>query len=585
MLHRNIFCSLFFVCMAYALHADFYPGENAFVNHTSLCLQEDPVHGAVRYDLSYWRIGQQTPHEGQEQAQVSKTYPAFFVSGLDCATRYFWQVRAYDASGNMIRESPPHTFQVLEAKAVLPHINAVKLDIKTYNKEQSAGGYIAIDYARAIFNREGKVLWVLPDIPGVVERQTQIRDLKMTEDNTITFLTPDNAVEIDLEGSVLWKAPSPCYIGGDTMTYHHEFQKTKRGTYMVLVSRLLRKKLPDSFRKEEILKADKNIELEDGKCYKWTPVSMLVEFDKQGKLIWYWDSDNYLKDEDLAYKKNPNGTPTMLSHANAFSENEEATHVYVGFRDLSRIVKINKQKGKAEYSFGEKFPSGEAQTANNLFRRQHNAKITRHGTLLIFNNNEPPDNKGRLKSTGIVEISDKNSKDDKGLVWHYDLDTLAENWSSGGGNVTELSNGSLLLCTGVVNRILEVDRKGKLVWDARVMSFAPGDSIWRAYPQYRASWVPDLKYFYFYAMPQMKQNGPEFLYSTLIANTGTSKDSYLVEWLNENRVIQKDEIKDLDAGKTNNLSLKPGSGKPRGMLVLRVTSISSGRTEVFPFRP
>lgn len=585
MLLRKIGISLFFLCLSYGLYADFSPRENAFINHTSAFLQENPVRGAVRYDLAYWKVGQQDPSEQPGQALISKSYPAFFISGLNWSTRYFWQVKAYDGSGNMIMETPPHTFQVIEPRAVLEQVRAMKLDVKSYNKEQSAGGFIAIDYARSIFDHEGKVLWTIPDIPGIVDRQTQIRDLKMTEENTITFLTPDNALEIDLDANILWKAPSPCYIGGDTMTYHHEFQKTKRGTYMVLVSRLMRRKLPDSFHKEEILKADKNIEVLEGKCYKWTPVTMLVEFDKQGKLIWYWDSEDYLKNEDLAYKKNPNGTAIFLSHANAFSENEEGTYVYVGFRDLSRIVKINKQKGRVEYSFGEKFPSGEAQTANQLFRRQHNAKITKHNTLLIFNNNEPPENKERLKSTGIVEISDKNSKDDKGLVWHYDLDTLAENWSSGGGNVSELPNGSLLLCTGVVNKLLEVNRKGKLVWDARVMSLAPGDSIWRAFPQYRASWIPDLKYFYFYALPQIKSGGPNLSYSVIFANVGNAKDSYQVEWLNENKVIQKEEIKDLEAGKTNNLSLKPGSGNPRGMMVLRVTSLGSGKSEVFPFRP
>lgn len=581
---KQKFIILIFLYGATLLRADIFPRENAIINHRAVCLREEAVPGAVRYELSYWRAGQAEPGENPRSTPISQSYPAFFISDLEWSTRYFWQVNAFDASGNKIGESIAHTFQMSETRAVLPRINAVKLEVKTYNKEQSAGGYVAIDYTRGIYDREGKAVWMLPDIRGIVDRNTQIRDLKLTEDNTITFLTPDNAVEIDLDANVLWRAPSPCLIGGDTMTYHHDFQKTKRGTYMVLVSRLLKRKLPDDLTKEEILKMDKSIERGDGKYYKWTPVSMLVEFDKQGKLIWYWDSDNYLKDVDLAYKKNPNGTPVFLSHANAFSENEEATYVYVGFRDLSRIVKVNKQKGKAEYSFGEKFPSGEAQTANNLFRRQHNAKITRHNTLLIFNNNESPDNKNRVTTSGIVEISDKNTKDDKGLVWHYDLDTLAENWSSGGGNICELPNGSLLLCTGVVNRILEVDRKGRLTWDARVMSLAPGDSVWRAFPQYRANWVPDLKYYYFYTMPRFNQNGSDLSYSVLLANVGNAKDSYRVEWLNENRLIQTDDIKGLEAGKTHTISLKDGSAKGGGMFFLRVTSVGSGRSEMFPFR-
>lgn len=564
-------------------YAELHPRENALINHSCVFLEDDPVPGAVRYELQCRFIGARGPGENQRALVQSKPFPAFFVENLQWAARYFWRINAYDAQGNLLMERPEHTFQVAELRAALPMVANTRVDVKTYQADRSAGGLIAIDYARAIFTRQGQPVWMLPDIAGYVQRETQVRDLKWTADNTLTFLTPDAALEIDLDANILWKTPSPCLFEKDTLTFHHDLKKTKRGTYLVLVSRRVKRALPAELAKNESIKNDKSLELIKGTYYKWTPMTLLAEFDKQGKIIWYWDSDTYLTNEDLAYKKNPNGTPIFLSHANAFSENEEGTFVYVGFRDLSRIVKINKATKKVMYSFGEKFPSGEAPTANNLFRRQHDATITPRNTLLLFNNNEAPGHPGRLSTTGIVEISDKNSGDDKGLVWHYDLDTSASNWSSGGGNVNELPNGNLLLCTGVVNKILEVNRQGEVVWDAQVLAMNRGEQEWKPFPQYRSSWLPALHYYYFFALPESKNADADKNFRLTVGNVGTDSDVYTVEWISENKVLQTDTTAVLKTGTTVQLQLKSPE-MPRGLLLARITSRKTGHTKVYPFR-
>src|SRR6185503_1799810 len=125
----------------------------------------------------------------------------------------------------------------------------------------------------------------------------------------------------------------------------------------------------------------------DNVLYRRTLIGILLEFNKAGKLIWYWDANNYIKDVDLNHKKTPTGLPNFATHDNAFGENEEGTKVYVSFRDLSRIVKIDKKTKKAELSYGDKYPSGDAAYGNNLFKNQHDANVTRHNSIYIFNNN------------------------------------------------------------------------------------------------------------------------------------------------------------------------------------------------------
>src|SRR5205085_7664641 len=108
---------------------------------------------------------------------------------------------------------------------------------------------------------------------------------------------------------------------------------------MVLAFRRIYRKVTgnhslESFENESDLIVINNV------LHKKTQMSLVLEFDKQGKLIWFWDSNDHITDEDLNYKKNQKGVPSFATHANAFSENKAGTKVYVGFRDLNRIVKV-----------------------------------------------------------------------------------------------------------------------------------------------------------------------------------------------------------------------------------------------------
>src|SRR5689334_24059471 len=74
-------------------------------------------------------------------------------------------------------------------------------------------------------------------------QQNQIRDLKITKDNTVTFLNGSFPLEIDLDGNILWMPPYPFILNSDTIVYHHDFKKTNRGTYMVMGNKKVYRKV------------------------------------------------------------------------------------------------------------------------------------------------------------------------------------------------------------------------------------------------------------------------------------------------------------------------------------------------------
>ena len=178
---------------------------------------------------------------------------------------------------------------------------------------------MSVDYTKSIIDRKGRQVWAIPPIDSVPIGKMFIRDIRITNDNTITFLTFHIPYEIDFNGKILWQAPYPFIMGRDTIVYHHDFKKTDRGTYMVLGDKIVYRKLIGHYTDQE-LKNSPDVTTINRELYKKTLIAILLEFDKDGKMIWFWDASDYVADIDLNHKKVEAGTPNFATHANAFSE-------------------------------------------------------------------------------------------------------------------------------------------------------------------------------------------------------------------------------------------------------------------------
>ena len=517
------------------------PAENAVVYSTSVYFEESIVPKASSYKLFIFEdslLNVPVKLNGQK----SCSWPAFIAGELGWAKKYFWKIQAFAPDGKLMSDGKTHAFRITAIKSV--NFDEVKMRVNKNLTGRNSGGYIFVDNSRCLFNREGKAVWTVPPVTGIVdENAQQVRDFKMTKEGNITFIAERVPLEIDFDGRVIWKAPFPFYYKGDSVFYHHEFRKDNTGNYYVLGGRLLYRKLllklPEKEKKNEDM-----VKITDSAVYRKTEVSMVLKFNKEGKLIWSWDSNDYIQDVDLNYKRNGEGFPNFNSHANAFSIDEKTGILYVGFRDLSRIVQVDMKTGKVLNSYGEKYPSGDAKMANDLFRAQHDAGATGRGTLLIFNNNGARVNtrEGRGGISSVIEMRLTPAKPGDILLWQFnlDFDTLTRGKSLKAGNINEMKNGNLLVCAGELNRIFEVTRSKEIVWDAFMFSRGKGDTLWQKQPQYRISYCEQPVFRHHLETHEISnRGGTETKIDFKVYNSGNIPETYIINFIDTNGTVIK----------------------------------------------
>jgi len=569
--------TIFLFVVSASCFGEIIPSDGSKINYTDVYFQSDLQTDGGEYVFSLYSdadLNELITH-------LKGPLPAFWVPGLSWGHSYYWKITALSKDGKELAPATIHHFSVLTI--VYSGADEIWLDVKTNKKGSHSEGLISIDYTRCLYARAGNAVWTFPEMPWLSTSTTQVRDLKITKDNTVTFFNDQVPTEMDVYGNILWTAPYPFILKTDTILYHHNFTKTKYGTYVILGNKKAYRKVSPAYTAEDL----RNFEIirKDSGLYCKVLMTVLLEFNKKGELTWFWDSDDYIKDVDLNYKKKRENAPIMATHSSAFSLNEAGTKIYVSFRDLSRIIKLDKKTKKVELSYGEKLPSGDALLGNSLFRKQQDVFVTRHNSFLVFNSNVQDPSERWYSS--VLEVKENPGPKDSLLLWKMPLnfDGLTKGRSFNGGNVMEVRGLNLLICTGSEGRIFEVKRSGEIVWDALVKSRKSGDTTWQNMPQYRSSWVTGLKRYYFITESKgLTTSAGMATWKVNIHNTGNADDSYQVQVLSEkNAVVCKTTVVSVknstEATKILNFkhAVKRGSS-----YTLVVTSVNSGRksTEV-----
>jgi hypothetical protein len=167
----------------------------------------------------------------------------------------------------------------------------------------------------------------------------------------------------------------------------------------------------------------------------------ILEFDATGKVVWSWKSSSYFKNSDLFTRYLANGTfaePDV--HENAFYFDEREKVIYLGFREVSRILKIKYPEGTVIAEYGPRLQTSIEDLYSGTFCGQHRIMKTSSGQLYIYNNNSTAYD----AMPQILEF--KESKDQPGgleKIWQYDCTT---------DGMTEQEHGSFLQQTALLQR-------------------------------------------------------------------------------------------------------------------------------------
>lgn len=504
-----VICSLIVLTQSHAQIT--LPVENSELNFTQILFQTKEVEGANRY---FFVVENEDSVQWKKE-QWDSTYVSVF-NGLLFNSNYKWSVQAYK-NDQLIHTSQTFHFSI----GTSPFIddNNYRYTVTKDIRQEKSSGVLFLDYSNVAIDGEGKPVWYLP-INGKDQKRGRLRDLKMTEEGTLTFLAMNEGTEITLDNQVLWSTPATRGENDDsTQFYHHEFTKLNTGNYMVLGK---------SYELKTLTLNDQSIDK--------IPISIVIEYDENGDTTWFWSSRKYITDDDLLKvgKKVFNGN--TFGHSNSLATNRDGSKIYIGFRDLNSVLVVDRKTRQLIQSYGDKVPSDTTKNAIGFFKKQHAAYPLENNQVLLFNNND----RGLTSSVVIFSEVNESGKPSE-LIWEFtcDFDTLFRSGSERMGNAQQKPNGNILVNMGDVARLFEVTKDKEVVWDCHPEKWNSELKQWTPFSNYRLNYQSSLYPKYFSVSLRKDENNNQYF---LIQNEGSENDSYTVAFAVKGKKV-KDEIK------------------------------------------
>ena len=481
-MEKLLLALVLFLIVCSTVQAQILPVPGAKLNYTQVMFEYEKVKGAPLYLI---QLVEDIPGSSFERCLITQkdSSTATMISGLEFGKKYKWQYAGITGSGPLAWRGPYH-FEIIED--TLLKLNPLSLKV-TVNDSASQGGLIINDASYVIYDRAGRPVWYLPqnwkfkyirlsNDPKNPRYKLQQMDvlprcvyLNLNPYGTITYFSDSSVIESDLNGNKLWQkhsCPTPSEMGENA--YNHALMRMSNGHYITLGNEMIRH-MPahlDSIGKKKYTQIDTI----NGLAYAQVEFGTVLEYDKKGDLVWSWNSEDYFD----RYRSVPKDNMTLQAHVNALSVDRNNEFVYVGFRNINRIVKVEKSTGQVVDSWGAHPGPGDsiagvAVPKHDLYiYRQHEAAILEDGTILTYNNNDYPN----TDSIPSVVIFSQRPESDGQVVWkyYYELDTPTRHIGRIGGSAQQLKNGNILVCTGTANHIFEVTRDKKIVWQAVMKS-------------------------------------------------------------------------------------------------------------------
>ncbi len=471
--------------------------------------------------------------------------PLQLVKNLKLGKKYKWFVET-TLRGNKKIKSNYFYFSILNTKMTNTKLYKA---IQHYNKKDKIQeGIIWCDIYRCAVDRGGNIVWFMaPEHLDLINSKT-VRDFKLYADGSMTFVHQPYASHTDIDLNTIWKAPYKGTVSeSEREDYHHALTLLPNGNYMVLGNEKV------NFSNDTATSDAINF------CN-------IIEFDKAGNIVWSWRMKDYFPYEYLINSKVKTQHGVADPHANSFTIDEKNNTIYLSFRDISRIIKIDRTTKKIIASYGIKLQDEDDVFETDLFRLQHDIQLLENNDMLIFNNNDI-DN-GKISCIEIVHFP-VSKKDSFQLKWKFDLNYDKE--STGKvkrmGGVKIMPNGNYLICEGSSNRVVEINQKKEIVWDFALRQVDSLGKVDDKFEIYRANFSSSLFPNYF-GVALDDDN-------LIIFNKGNESDEYTVKLLFKDK--SKPEPVLTMSAKNNNSGKLSLSSFFKDIERIEVTSKKSGK--------
>ena len=245
------------------------------------------------------------------------------------------------------------------------------------------------------------------------------------------------ALEADWNGKVLWEVRHP--------NHHHDGRLLRNGNVLLVCAT----ELPDKIARK--VQGGRPGTEEKGKIW----ADYLLEMTKDGRTVWEWRSWEHLdpaKDRITAIEDER----SEWTHGNAVMELADG-NLLMSFRDISTIIKIDRQTGNVVWKLGAPPLSG-----------QHAPTPLPNGNILIFDNG-PHRVDHTFPFSRVIEVNPSTND----IVWKYEEGIPSNFFSPRISNAQRLPNGNTLINEGWFGRFFEVTSDSEVVWEYVNPYFGP----------------------------------------------------------------------------------------------------------------
>ncbi len=179
--------------------------------------------------------------------------------------------------------------------------------------------------------------------------------------------------------------------------------------------------------------------------------------------VWEWRCDDYLSTDDYCpYHMEEEVFDAAVpsynwSHANSLVYREEESAVYINFRHLDRIVKIDYPSGEVLWSMGRDGDFGAGH-----FSHGHDPQFLENGNILLYDNGN---HRQPVEFSRAVEIAYDPVEGWAQDVWQWPpVDGGFWFYDAAMGDANRLPNGNTLITSSQHGQIYEVTPSGEIAW-------------------------------------------------------------------------------------------------------------------------
>ena len=328
-----------------------------------------------------------------------------------------------------------------------------------YNKAKTAEGFVLFQYAATTYahifpvavmvDNDGEVVWYYEynqwylssfgDVAWNPEKQTIL--IGLIKDTSALDSLAEEAIEIDLEGNIVWKSPeiASYYYGPGSWNHAYYMMKDGSVTFPQVIY-------------DECVITDRVVNL-DAASYGEN---------------WSWDYRDFFDKPDCsAY--NTGDVWLDWTHTNSVSMFKDEGIVYVNSRNFSTFFKIDMSSGAIIWRFGK---DGDftfiGDNENPWFELAHEPEINgvNGNRIILFDNGTMERGFSR-----IVEYAIDETKMTAEIVFEFDGRDLGKGWwSEYWGDADRLENDNIFVTAGFydmqqTSRFFEVTHEGEVVWE------------------------------------------------------------------------------------------------------------------------